>query len=204
MPIKLINSARRRPSAAPYMLLATAIGALFLLFAAPADQPLAGEGESRALESKGSISVAATVNAFSAFATEQRLDDSPVPSAYVAEGISRLAAVLNTLANMEAGLPPARYASAAAELTEAAYIIDRPEREAMHGETLRNALRSATGVLAELQRDRYPELANDISDLQEATRTLRDDRPLTTQTVEVQRCFDRANVVLRGMIEEGL
>jgi hypothetical protein len=91
-----------------------------------------------------------------------------------------------------------------AAMLEAANAVENDERAWQHADLVRVAFTTAGTVLHEIQQTRYPELARAVREIRNAAGAIRADRALLTQGDEIQRYFDRAADVLRGMLEVGI
>jgi hypothetical protein len=152
-----------------------------------------------------SIAAVDAVSAFALFVAEQRATrDATLDHAYTAEGLRRLAAALYIIPDRERGYAPRRYASAAADLLEAANTIQEAPLGTDHADMVRAAALSASAALMDIQRARYPDLAGAVTELGQAAKAIRADQVLLDQTDVIQQFFDRASDVLRAIVAIGL
>jgi hypothetical protein len=206
MEMRLIDSRRKRPWLLYVAtLVAAVLAALFLYYARGASSDVSADGSLRESYATDSLAAVGAVSAFAVFATERRATrDATLDHAYTAEGLRRLAAVLHSVRRRDATLGPPRYADVAADLLEAAAAIQLDERSTTHADILRAAMIQASSAIADIQRARYPNLGGAVTELRHAAKSIRADRELLLQAEAVQRFFDRASDVLRGMAEVGL
>lgn len=141
----------------------------------------------------------AAVNEFLSY-TEQNRAGTAADSThnYEAEGMRRLAAALDELADRDTIGGVALDARISA-LRNRADALQRDWRSTEHARHTRAAFDSAAALVEGMQQQRFNNIATEASQLRQAASGVSPDRLLLQQTAEVQRFFQRAADAVRAM-----
>jgi len=117
---------------------------------------------------------------------------------YTADGLRRLAAALSAVLQFE----PETGASQRMQIESLYRRAEELQRDSMslkHAELARSAFTTAEEVSRWLQERNAPTAAEEVEALHVSASTLDPNVPLLQQISEVERCFDRAEMVLRTL-----
>jgi hypothetical protein len=143
--------------------------------------------------STGHVAVNAVVDSFSAFVLSRGADaERLIPS--IPEGLRLLR---SAVASLELQGPAAALAVPAPD-TLAAFGVPGAVGNAR---ALPDQFRELADAVMKLQRDRFAHLERAAAQFRSAADVIQNDVPLELQAVAVERYFDRASDVLRGMAE---
>lgn len=146
-----------------------------------------------------SSSTIEAVNRFASFPiTRRTIRDTDGDVAYVAEGLTRLAVALELLVRRELD-DTSSVAAIGAQLRAFAVDLRSRKRPDAAAQVARDAFATASAAISLLQRSRFPELERAATMAADDARELRSDRPLAQQRMSIDRYFDSAADVLRGM-----
>lgn len=152
-----------------------------------------------ASDSAGESAMQSAVKEFASFPIARsnvRVSDGDV--AYVAEGIGRMAAALELVVK-EHVHDSTSLVAIGSQLRN--YVVKlRKESDAkQEAAVTRDAFATASAAMTQLQEANFPELAQAATSLADDARQLDSDRPLDQQRDSVDRYFESAADVLRGM-----
>jgi hypothetical protein len=139
------------------------------------------------------------VNAFAAFTLEQSAARGhDFNDTYVTEGLRLLAAVVDALMLRDSLVRDGDDSTPSQMRAEA----DRLERAAVLTSPVmptRAAFIAAAEIVTQVQRKNYPHLERATARLRDAARSIRLNRPLREQSVEIESFFQRASDAVQGM-----
>lgn len=144
-------------------------------------------------------SAPAAVNDFLSYVEENRAEQSADSThTYQAEGLRRLAAALDELADRDT-IGSVSLDSRITALRNRADALQRNWRSTEHARYTREAFDSAAVLVEGMQRQRFSNIANEAAQLRQAASGVAPDRLLLEQKAEVQRFFQRAADAVRAM-----
>jgi hypothetical protein len=194
----------RRPLSLALILVAAAAVPIFVLFLGVGGSGSTPAEPTGVIPSRDSIAAAAAVSSFSTFAAGTLAADAVSPDhSYTADGIRKLARVVEAVALRLPDLG-SDGTTLGADLRDHADRLQADPRASNHAEIARSAFVATAEAISEIQTARYPALERAAGELRDAATMIRPNRRLLSQAVAIQRFFDRASDVLRGMAEVGL
>ena len=141
----------------------------------------------------------AAVSDFIRYAEEPRTRPAADSThSYEAEGVRRLAAALDELADRDT-IGKVSLDVRIAALRERADALQRDWRSTAHAGHTRVAFDSAAALIESMQQQRFPSLAGEVAAVRQAADGVKPDGLLLEQTDEVRRFFDRAADAIRAM-----
>lgn len=145
------------------------------------------------VRSSGQIGGNLVVDSFSAFVLRRDADGAGVlPS--IDEGLRLLRRAVAAIQ-----IDAAPYAAAARAPEHDTAGLSLVEAPLVNANVQPGGFRELADAIARLQRERFAHLARAAAQLQRAAADIRDDVPLSLQTMAIERYFERASDVLRGM-----
>lgn len=141
-------------------------------------------------------SAAPAVQAFLSW-SENRADSAmALDHQYTVTGIRHLTEALGAIAGQAQA---ARVREDLALLRSRADTLQRNPTSTQHADQARVMFRSLSGLMAAMQQERFPDLADEVKAVEDAAEAVRADRLLLDQRTQVRNFFDRSAVVVRQM-----
>ncbi len=139
------------------------------------------------------------VSSFVRWTDEHRArQDQDTTHAYTADGIRRLAAAIESLADRDtSGMEALR--PRVDSIRGLADALERDWNSPNHAQHARQAFLESSELMDHLRTQRYPNSANDVTMARQAAQNVQPDRPLLEQRAQVQQFFDRAATALQTM-----
>ena len=151
------------------------------------------------LPGTGAAATPAAVNEFLTYIEDNgAARDADSTHNYEAEGMRRLAAALDELADRDTVGGVSLDARITA-LRNRADALQRNWRSTEHARYTREAFDSAAALVEGMQQQRFTNIANEAAQLRQAASAVTPDRLLLQQTAEVQQFFQRAADAVRAM-----
>ncbi len=110
---------------------------------------------------------------------------------YTVTGLRHLADALAAVGASGPGLDSMR--------TEATALQNSPANSTQHADMARSAFMSAASVMASLQTQRFPNMANDVAGVRQAAQAVKPGTHLLEQKDQIQTFFERARDALQTM-----
>ena len=169
---------------------------------APANSTDATHSLTASADSSARDPVVQAVTALSVFTLEQSATrGAAFNDAYVSEGLRLLAAVLHALIVRDSLVMHVHQPALQKMLAEANRIERNPDSTSTIS-TTRAAFMAAAAAVTVVQHSNYPHLKHATARLGDAARSIRPNRPLRQQSVEVEAFFQRASDAVLGMASQ--
>lgn len=144
-------------------------------------------------------SAAPAVEEFIRFANENAdVEDMALDHEYTSNGIEKLTEALNSLALAEAG-NNVNIEAKRQTLMQAANSIEEDPMAGTHANSIRDAFIAAADLMQAVQEQKYPDLANQVSEVKTAAENVDPETLTLNQKDAVKNFFDKAANALEEM-----